>query len=420
MGACCSKQFADGGALEDGGDGACAGEGGVRIRLQGSCTVASMYTQQGRKGINQDAMTLWEDFGGEEDRIFCGVFDGHGPYGHRVARHVRDNLPLKISAHYDALQEGGYECDEESNGTCGGDQDGWPKDLSSWKSVFVSSFKEMDKELSMHPSVDCFCSGSTAVALVKQGEHLLVANLGDSRAVLCTKGDNNQPIPVQLTVDLKPNLPKEAERIEQCRGRVFALEEEPDVHRLWLPDENCPGLAMARAFGDFCLKDFGLISVPEIFYRRLTHKDEFVVLATDGVWDVLSNAEVVKIVSSARNRSMAARSLVERAVRSWKSKFPTSRVDDCAVVCLFLKVPSPDPKSIRAGDLDSSKENSVACESVNGKADGEAVTAEQVQHPCLKEDEWEGLDGVSRANSVVKLPRFSGGVKSAEEEKQEN
>lgn len=41
---------------------------------------------------------------------------------------------------------------------------------------------------------------------------------------------------------------------------------------------------MARAFGDFCLKDFGLISVPEVSYRRLTEKDEFVVLATDGVW----------------------------------------------------------------------------------------------------------------------------------------
>lgn len=40
---------------------------------------------------------------------------------------------------------------------------------------------------------------------------------------------------------------------------------------------------MARAFGDFCLKDFGLISVPDISYRRLTEKDEFVVLATDGV-----------------------------------------------------------------------------------------------------------------------------------------
>lgn len=40
---------------------------------------------------------------------------------------------------------------------------------------------------------------------------------------------------------------------------------------------------MARAFGDFCLKDFGLISVPEISCRCLTEKDEFVVLASDGV-----------------------------------------------------------------------------------------------------------------------------------------
>lgn len=55
------------------------------------------------------------------------------------------------------------------------------------------------------------------------------------------------------------------------------------MHRLWLPDEDCPGLAMARAFGDFCLKDFGLISTPQISYRKLTDKDEFVVLATDGV-----------------------------------------------------------------------------------------------------------------------------------------
>jgi hypothetical protein len=68
-----------------------------------------------------------------------------------------------------------------------------------------------------------------------------------------------------------------------CKGRVFALHNEPDVKRVWLPDSNAPGLAMARAFGDFCLKDFGLISVPDVSYRRLTEKDEFVVLATDGV-----------------------------------------------------------------------------------------------------------------------------------------
>lgn len=75
----------------------------------------------------------------------------------------------------------------------------------------------------------------------------------------------------------------EAERIKKSKGRVFAMDEEPEVFRIWMPDQDCPGLAMARAFGDFCMKDYGLISVPEVSYRRLTKNDEFVVLATDGV-----------------------------------------------------------------------------------------------------------------------------------------
>ena len=75
----------------------------------------------------------------------------------------------------------------------------------------------------------------------------------------------------------------EEERIKKCRGRVFALRDEPEVCRVWLPNCDSSGLAMARAFGDFCLKDFGLISVPEVSFRRLTDKDEFIVLASDGV-----------------------------------------------------------------------------------------------------------------------------------------
>lgn len=75
----------------------------------------------------------------------------------------------------------------------------------------------------------------------------------------------------------------EAERIRLCKGRVFALQNEPETFRVWLPNSNSPGLAMARAFGDFCLKDFGLIAVPDVSYHPLTEKDEFVVLATDGV-----------------------------------------------------------------------------------------------------------------------------------------
>jgi len=75
----------------------------------------------------------------------------------------------------------------------------------------------------------------------------------------------------------------EAERIKRCKGRVFALQDEPEVHRVWLPFDDAPGLAMARAFGDFCLKEYGVISIPEFSHRLLTDKDQFIVLASDGV-----------------------------------------------------------------------------------------------------------------------------------------
>ncbi|KAI4334806.1 hypothetical protein L6164_013514 [Bauhinia variegata] len=301
-----------------------------RMFLNGSSEVASLFSKQGRKGINQDAMLVWENFS-SKDTIFCGVFDGHGPYGHRVAKKVRDSFPLKLSAelelHY-KNKNGAIDVGDVDHGVS-------DRNISfmTLKESFLKAAKVMDKELKLHPDIDCFCSGTTAVALIKHD--LVIGNVGDSRAILGTRDHSGSLTAVPLTIDLKPNLPKEAERIKLARGRVFALQNEPEVSRVWLPNANSPGLAMARAFGDFCLKDYGLISVPDISYHRITEKDEFVVLATDGIWDVLSNKEVVDIVAAC-TRASAARTLVETAVQSWKTKYPTSKVDDCAVVCLFL------------------------------------------------------------------------------------
>ncbi|MBA0662280.1 hypothetical protein Goklo_006442 [Gossypium klotzschianum] len=112
------------------------------------------------------------------------------------------------------------------------------------------------------------------------------------------------------------NFTAEAERIRNCKGRVFALHDEPTVARVWLSNNDAPGLAMERAFGDFCLKDFGLISVPEISYRCLSEEDEFIVLAIDGIWDVLSNKEVIDIIEYAPACSSAARTLVQTVLTS--------------------------------------------------------------------------------------------------------
>ncbi|KAI7749144.1 LOW QUALITY PROTEIN: hypothetical protein M8C21_024370, partial [Ambrosia artemisiifolia] len=354
-----------------------------RMCLNGASEVASLFTQQGKKGTNQDAMIVWE--------------------------RVRDSLPLKLSEHWevnlkstdDVLREivGGLNTegtsvnspDEASMNLEETDKN--PEIFRTLKESFLKAFNVMDKELSIYASVDCFCSGTTAVTLIKQGQHLIIGNIGDSRAVLCTRDKDNSLVPVQLTVDLKPNLPEEAERIRKCKGRVFALRDEPEVARVWLPNYDSPGLAMARAFGDFCLKDYGLISVPQVSYRRLTEEDEFVVLATDGVWDVLSNEEVIEIVASTEPHSRAAQAVVESAVHAWKHKYPTSKIDDCAVVCLFLGL---DSSTTSASKLDHGEnvEDDDGSSSIMNLETGK---------------DWSALEGVSRLNTLLTLPRFAPG-----------
>ncbi|XLS77616.1 hypothetical protein HN51_061841 [Arachis hypogaea] len=105
-----------------------------------------------------------------------------------------------------------------------------------------------------------------------QGSILFMSNIGDSRAIMGSNDSNDSMVTIQLTIDLKPDLPREAERIKRCKGRVFALQDEPEVPRVWLPFDDAPRLAMARAFGDFCLKDYGVISIPEFSHRFLQTK----------------------------------------------------------------------------------------------------------------------------------------------------
>lgn len=415
-----------------------------RMFLNGSTEVASLFTQQGKKGTNQDAMIVWENFGSRTDTVFCGVFDGHGPFGHMVAKRVRDSLPLKLSAHWEVKSDDVLR-ESIQNRTCNVNSEDTPlisveEETAAYATVegaekhheifqtltesFLKAFRVMDWELKMYANIDCFCSGTTAVTLVKQGQDLVIGNVGDSRAVLATRDEENSLIAVQLTVDLKPSVPAEAERIRKHKGRVFALHDEPEVPRVWLPNNNSPGLAMARAFGDFCLKDFGLISVPEISYRRLTEKDQFVVLATDGIWDVLSNKEVVDIVASSPARSCAARKLVEQAVRAWRTRYPTSKVDDCAVVCLFLD--SSENSSFAAATTKSKGQNEETtgqagfCHSKTAQNEDEdffdANMEETVEVVYNKEEtseshwemgqEWSALEGVSRVDTMLNLPRF--------------
>ncbi|KAG0532904.1 hypothetical protein BDA96_04G145700 [Sorghum bicolor] len=396
-----------------------------RLIGNGVGNLSCMFTRQGKKGTNQDAMVVWENFNGRSDTVFCGVFDGHGPHGHIVARKVRDTLPSKLRDFiYDDFGESPiWNSDgsilEETLSPYADEEDKSPMSLPkeprrefffSMKDSFRKAFRVIDNELKLHRNIDSICSGSTAVTLIKQGQDLIVGNLGDSRAVLGTRDQNGRLVAHQLTVDLKPDHPREARRIKRCNGRVFAHQDEPDVSRLWLPNCNSPGLAMARAFGDFCLKDFGLICVPEVTYRQISKKDELIILATDGVWDVLTNQEVMDVVASCSERAAAARSIVDLANQAWRFKYPTSKTDDCATICLFLDV-EDNATSLSVSSVTSKGTGSsqrTQAQSRKPKLHKSSVIPEDVDDGCesnISGDE-RSLESFTRLNTLLALPKF--------------
>lgn len=156
---------------------------------------------------------------------------------------------------------------------------------------------------------------------------LLLANLGDSRAVLC-RSQGGRLSAVRLTDDHKPGRADERRRIEAKGGVV-------DMQGVWRVFTPGPanfggrsvlwGLAVSRAFGDLLMKEpqrYGcatatgeLVSaVPEIHtYELHPTEDRFVVLACDGIWDVLADDDAIAVCIEHRTADLAANALVRRA-----------------------------------------------------------------------------------------------------------
>jgi serine/threonine protein phosphatase PrpC len=119
----------------------------------------------------------------EEQIVFCGVSDGHGPHGHLVARKARDTLPSKLR---DLIYEDYGEspisnsdgflleetsspyADVEDKSPMSGQKEGHGELFNSMKDSFRKAFRVTDKELKLQRNIDSICSGTTAVTLIKQ------------------------------------------------------------------------------------------------------------------------------------------------------------------------------------------------------------------------------------------------------------
>ncbi|CAI7749512.1 unnamed protein product [Closterium sp. NIES-53] len=200
-----------------------------------------------------------------------GVFDGHG--GSRAAEYVKEHLFKNLIDH--------------------------PEFATNIKQAISETFKRTDDAYLSTDNGQNRDAGSTASTAVLMGKKLLVANVGDSRTVVCRKG---QATP--LSKDHKPNRVDEKERIEQAGGSV-----------MWAGTWRVGGvLAVSRAFGDKLLKRY-VVAEPEIEEYDVTAEDEFLVLASDGLWDVVKDQDAINMVQQTLDAEEAAKFLTQEAYR---------------------------------------------------------------------------------------------------------
>lgn len=99
-----------------------------------------------------------------------------------------------------------------------------------------------------------------------------------------------------LTRDHKPNEVDESARIRKRGGRIQPFRDEDGEFigpaRVWLKEDEIPGLAMSRSFGDRVAVSVGVVAEPEIFEYKLQEEDKFMIVASDGVWEFIESEEV--------------------------------------------------------------------------------------------------------------------------------
>nr|GMD91589.1 probable protein phosphatase 2C 9 isoform X1 [Ipomoea batatas] len=164
--------------------------------------------------------------------------------------------------------------------------------------AILKAYERTDQAILSH-NPDLGRGGSTAVtAILIDGQKLWVANVGDSRAVLSRQGQA-----IQLSIDHEPN--KERGSIENRGGFVSNMP--GDVARV------NGQLAVSRAFGDKNLKSH-LRSDPDVRSAEIDRDTELLILASDGLWKVMSNQDAVDIVKKIKDPQKAAKQLAMEAL----------------------------------------------------------------------------------------------------------
>lgn len=207
----------------------------------------------------EDAHTHLLSLSEDKDASFFAVYDGHG--GAKVAQYAGSHVHHKI------VTQPTYRKGDIVN-------------------AIKKGFLEVDSDMLKDESMKDELAGTTAVVVLLKDGKMYCGNVGDSRAIASVAGQVQQ-----LSFDHKPGNESETRRIIAAGG--------------WVEFNRVNGnLALSRALGDFVFKknekkspeEQIVTAYPDVIVKNITPDHEFVLLACDGIWDVLSNEEVVEFV----------------------------------------------------------------------------------------------------------------------------
>lgn len=285
-----------------------------------SCSTHPGNDPGGMQKDNQDSWLVRENFG-EKNMLLMGVFDGHGYEGAKISRTIVSKLPGFMTGSKEFL-------------------------TGNFRDCFKYALPACNKSLKNSGVIECSLSGSTAVqALLYGDKSILCANVGDSRCVVgVVDATTGKTSVVELSHDHKPTNPEENERIESSGGRV-----EPYMYdgeaigppRVWLRDEDTPGLCMSRSIGDSIAASVGVIADPDLVEHEFKPEDKYIIFMSDGIFEFISNEEVIEFIHKHAQQGLSPREVGKRLVKEARKKWQEEEedvIDDCTALIAYLTV----------------------------------------------------------------------------------
>lgn len=242
------------------------------------------------------------------DTLVTACFDGHGENGDLVARYLRDKISENLICH--------------------------PLFSTDLRRAILETIRNAEKTMIQRFYKECAFSGTTLCLCTIRDNRLVTANIGDSRIVLC--GNDTA---TAITIDHKADLPVERQRIENSGGRVVSKDYgggNSGPARVYLKYADIPGLAMSRSLGDCVPHEAGVSSEPEFFERDIDPTDQFIIVATDGIWDFTSPQEAADLILLHSSPESALSGLLRESYSKWITKVGGGVMDDTSAIVIYL------------------------------------------------------------------------------------